>query len=175
MFYFDSINVDGPKKKLLEFNHEHQILDEKEVQLLDSLMELIKKKEMYHSSKLSKPGFELVRKLLKFPADKAFPSLDIYRMLLMHPHLSEHYKVYELGLEYIFILVDYIKDPKANQNTILMALRCLVNLFQNTASMYTALERRAIIVETASPFATSDNKHIRYAVYTLFWKYSIYF
>jgi hypothetical protein len=139
MFFFDSINVDGPKKKLIEFNNELKILDEKEITLLDSLCELIKRKEMYHSSKVSKPGFDLIRKLLKFPVDHAFPSLDLYRMFLMHPHSSEHYKVYEIGLEYVFILIDYVKEQASTQNTQLMALRCIANMFNNNASMQIAL------------------------------------
>ena len=38
MVFFDSINVDGPKKKILEFNVELGILNEKEIELLDSLL-----------------------------------------------------------------------------------------------------------------------------------------
>ena len=85
MLFFDSIAVEGPQKKLIEFNDELKILNENEVKILDSLLELIKNKAFYHSSKVSKQGYELVRKLLRFPADKSFPSLDIYRMFLMHP------------------------------------------------------------------------------------------
>ena len=83
--FFDQIALDGPKKKLIEFNQELNILTQPELDTLESLIELIKNKSFYHSSKVSKHGYELVRKLLKFPADKAFPSLDIYRMFLMHP------------------------------------------------------------------------------------------
>lgn len=83
--FFDQIALDGPKKKLLEFNQELHILNENEIKILESLSELIKDKAFYHSSKVSKQGFELLRKLIRFPTDKAFPSLDIYRMFLMHP------------------------------------------------------------------------------------------
>ena len=52
--FFDAINVDGPKKKLLEFNQESNTLNEQDLTLLDSLLELIKNKQFYHSSKVSK-------------------------------------------------------------------------------------------------------------------------
>jgi hypothetical protein len=68
---------------------------------------------MYHSSKVSKKGFEIIRKLFKFPADKSFPALDIYRMFLMHPHSSENFKVFELGLEYMQWLVSYLRDERS--------------------------------------------------------------
>jgi hypothetical protein len=54
MLFFDAINVDGPKKKLIEFNNESNVYNEKELQTLDSLLELIKNKPLYHSSKVSK-------------------------------------------------------------------------------------------------------------------------
>jgi PUL domain len=88
-----------------------------ELQTLDSLLELIKNKPFYHSSKVSKQGFELVRKLLKFPADKVFPSLDLYRMFLMHPHSSEHYKLFEIGIEFLSTIISFLKDDRSSQPT----------------------------------------------------------
>ena len=51
---FDALNVDNPKKKILEFNSELNILTQAELDLLTSLLELIKNKAFYHSSKVSK-------------------------------------------------------------------------------------------------------------------------
>ena len=43
--FFDAINVDAPKKKLLEFNQElGGVLNEQDLTLLDSLLDLIKNK-----------------------------------------------------------------------------------------------------------------------------------
>jgi len=74
---------------------------------------MIKDKAFYHSAKVSKQGFELIRKLLRFPADKAFPSLDFYRMFIMHPQASENYKVFEYGLEYLSTLVSYVRNDNS--------------------------------------------------------------
>lgn len=54
MLFFDAISLDGPKKKLLEFNSELNIFNESELKVLDSMVELIKNKAFYHSSKVSK-------------------------------------------------------------------------------------------------------------------------
>ena len=142
LLFFDAINVDGPKKKILEFNTESQ-LAHTDVDLLESLSELIKNKAMYHSSKVSKHGFELIKKLLtKFPADKAFPCLDFYRMFLMHPNSSENFKVFETGFEYLGHLLGYLRDDKSPETTQLLTLRCLVNMFNNSPSSYMMLSKR---------------------------------
>ena len=77
--------MDAPKKKLIEFNNELKTLSNSELETLESFMELLKNKQFYHSSKVSKQGHDLIKKLLKFPSDKVLPCLDIYRMFLMHP------------------------------------------------------------------------------------------
>ena len=51
-----------------------------------------------------------MRKLLRFPTEKASPVLDVYRMLLMHPHSSENFKVFEHGMEYLGVLLGYLRD-----------------------------------------------------------------
>ena len=138
--FFDAINVDNPKKKVLEFNGELNILTPQELVILDSFLELIKNKAFYHSSRVTKQGFEMLRKLIGFPSDKAFPGLDIYRMFLMHPQSGENFKVFEHGLEYLNILVHNAKsDQPATQ---LVALRCLVNLFNNNAGLYMLKQKR---------------------------------
>lgn len=82
-----------------------------EIDLLESLLEMLKNKAFYHSSKVSKQGFELIKKLLsKFPNDKVFPCLDFYRMFLMHPHSSENYKVFEHAIEYLSFIMNHIRD-----------------------------------------------------------------
>ena len=69
---------------------------------------------MYHSSKISKAGFDMIAKFLKFPTDKSLPGLDLYRMLLMHPNLSEHYKLVENGIEYVGNFLSFLNSDIAN-------------------------------------------------------------
>ena len=166
--FFDPINVEGPKKKVLEFNQELNLLNEAELVLLDSFLDLIKNKQFYHSSKLSKQGWDLLKKLLKFPADKAFPCLDLYRMFLLHPNSSEHFKVFEYGLEILQILVSFLKDSPVT--TQMMALRCLANLFSNTSSRYMLQSKRQFVIDHISHYLVSDNKQLRHAAITIILK-----
>jgi len=55
--------------------------------------------------------------LVKFPCDKAFPSLDIYRMFLIHPGATENYKVYEYAIEYISTLISHLVEESSPQAT----------------------------------------------------------
>lgn len=169
--FFDAVNVDNPKKKFIEFNTELSILNPHEMELFDSFLELIKNKAFYHSSKVSKQGFEMLKKILRFPSDKAFPVLDIYRMFLMHPHSSEHYKVFENAIEYLNIIIGHVKSQ--TQATQLVGLRCLVNLFNNSASLFCLQQKRQYILDNVSEFVYSDNKNVRQAAITLLLNYSI--
>lgn len=139
------------------------------------MIELIKNKPFYHSSKVSKQGYELVRKLLKFPADKVFPSLDIYRMFLMHPQSSEHYKLFEIGIEFLSTIISFLKDERSSQATQLTALRCIANLFFNSASVYLMLQKRQFVLDNISQFVFSDNKSVRNAAITVALNFSIFF
>jgi hypothetical protein len=113
----------------------------------------------------------LIKKLFKFPADRAFPVVDIYRQFLMHPHSSEHYKLFENGIEYLGTLIQYLKDEHTNHQTQLVALRSICNLFQNSASKFVMLSKVKWISEECQKFLTSDNKNIRHAAITVFLKY----
>lgn len=68
--YFDQVgNLEGVKKKLLEFNAQSNILDEGHLVVLDELLEMVKSKATYNQTKISKKGFEVIKQLLQFPPD----------------------------------------------------------------------------------------------------------
>lgn len=56
-----------------------------------------------------------------------------------------------------------------------MGLRCISNLFFNSASVYVVLNKRQLILDNISQMAFSDNKNIRNAIITVFLNYSILF
>ena len=85
LLFFDQVSIEGPRKKLLEFNDELKIYNEHELKILESVLETLKNKSFYHSSRFLKQELEVIKKLLRFPSEKAFPGLDLYRMFLMHP------------------------------------------------------------------------------------------
>ena len=137
------------------------------------MLDTIKNKAFYHSTKFSKQEYDVIKKLLKFPGDKAFPSLDIYRMFLIHPGATENYKVFETGIENLSALIGYLGDSP--QPTQLMVLRCLANLFKYPASIFVLTSKRQFVVDHTAVFISSDNKNVRNAVITLFLNFSILF
>lgn len=65
----------------------------------------------------------------------------------------------------------YLRD--GGQPTQLMVLRCLCNLFFNSASVYIMLGKRSMVIENIAHLGQSDNKNIRQAVFTIFLNYSV--
>jgi len=49
---YDAIKIEGPKKKILEFNESLKFLDEKQLKFFDKLCDGIGSKDKYHSSKV---------------------------------------------------------------------------------------------------------------------------
>mmetsp|Transcript_22165 Transcript_22165/g.21388 ORF Transcript_22165/g.21388 Transcript_22165/m.21388 type:complete len:123 (-) Transcript_22165:230-598(-) len=96
-------------------------------------------------------------------------------MFLMHPNSSESFKVFETGLEYIGYIAHCLKDEGAVANVQMLALRCIVNMFYNSASKFVLLKRRQSVIELIAPFLTNANKNIRMAVITIMLNYSVNF
>ena len=69
----------------------------------------------------------------------------------------------------------YLRDENAGPNTQLIVLRCLPNLFFNSASLYVVKTKRQFIIDNCAHFVNSDNKNVRNAVITLFLNFSILF
>jgi hemerythrin-like domain-containing protein len=101
----------------LEFNNETKLLNDVDLKYLDEALDVIKNKAYYHSSKFSKHEYDVIKKMVKFPSDKAFPSLDIYRMFLMHPGATENYKVFEYATEYLSALINHLTNENTTQPT----------------------------------------------------------
>lgn len=104
--YFDAVKTAPPKLKIIELG----ILEGKEPQVFESLCILLEDKPRYHATKVSKEGFELMKKLLKTPIDSLFPCLDIFRMFLIHPQSSEMFKIAEFGMDYLGTILYALRE-----------------------------------------------------------------
>jgi len=170
--YFDQVaSLEAVKNKIKEFNGELRVLSDEQLGVLDQLFELVQNKAQYNQTKISKRGFEVVSLLLQFPSDKAFPALDLYRMLLMHPSMSEPFKLGEFAAEILGHLTSHLKNgPMATQ---MMAIRCLVNMFKNNSSQAALFNVFKGLVDLAAPLLLDANKNVRLSLYTLFINFSI--
>ena len=45
---------------------------------------------------------DLMNKLLDIPLDKLFPCLDLYRIFLLHPSATCHFKKFEDGASHLY-------------------------------------------------------------------------
>lgn len=64
ILFYDTVKVDGPKKKILEFNEAANFLDAKELKVLDSLCTTLESKDKYYMTKINDYMSELLDKLI---------------------------------------------------------------------------------------------------------------
>ena len=132
---------------------------------MEEILVLVKDKNSYNQTKISKMGFETVKALLAFPAAKAFPALDLYRMLLMHPSMMEPFKHSDSAVDILGSLLSHLRNGPAP--TQMMALRCLVNMFKNNSSFQLLTNQLKGVLDTVAPKLCSDNKNVRQSALTL--------
>ena len=86
--------------------------------------------------------FDVLKKLTSWPATKIMPVLDLLRMFFMHPQGSELFKVFEVGYEHLSVILSALKTQKESVPTVILGLRCIVNMFENNSSRYLLQQKR---------------------------------
>ena len=51
--YYDTVKIDGAKKKILEFNEKDKFMDEKDLKNFEGLCSALENKDKYHSTKIT--------------------------------------------------------------------------------------------------------------------------
>jgi len=51
--FYDAVKIEGPKKKILEFNATHNFMNEKELKVFDSLITVLEDKNKYYLTKIN--------------------------------------------------------------------------------------------------------------------------
>ena len=67
LVFFDAVKVDGPKKKILEFNAELGALEGQELIYFETLCNVLAATQNYHRSEVSPQQVKVLDKLLQFP------------------------------------------------------------------------------------------------------------
>jgi len=172
---YDTVKIDGPKKKILEFNGQQAFMDEKELKYFDGLCEVLADKSKYWSTKVSDYQEKLLTKLISLPIEKVFPCLDFYRIFLLHPDASCHFKKFEEGAVHLASIVGCLTDKGAGDPAKMLALRCLNNMFGVQSANFVLRERRQKVIEAVSDTLTHAKANIREPSITVFLNYSIIF
>lgn len=103
--FYDAVKIDGPKKKILEFNATMNFIEEKELKHFESLCEVLSNKDNFFKTKISDYHNGILTKLISLPTENVFPCLDLYRIFLTHPDASCHYKKFEEGTSHLWKLL----------------------------------------------------------------------
>jgi hypothetical protein len=51
--YYDAVKIDGPKKKILEFNETDKFMDDKDLKVFEGLCEVLKDKDNFYNTKIT--------------------------------------------------------------------------------------------------------------------------
>jgi len=51
--YYDAVKIDGPKKKILEFNETDKFMDDKDLKVFEGLCEALKDKDNFYNTKIT--------------------------------------------------------------------------------------------------------------------------
>ena len=180
---YDSVNSEGPIKKITELNskiEENDPLNKKlqdyQLKLINKVITTIGNKNFYHNSKFG--DMELKEYLNLFTAwhgDLLILVFDVFRMYLMHPESGLLFKQVGGGIEQLTILLQSIKN--SNNITIkILILRCLCNLFNNEYSKsLLTVTKKDDILNIISGLQDINNKNIRNGIVSLIFNYSCNF
>jgi len=51
--FYEAVKIDGPKKKILEFNEKEKFMDDKELKHFEGLCAALENKDKYHLTKIA--------------------------------------------------------------------------------------------------------------------------
>ena len=177
---YDSVNAEGPIKKITELNSKIEENDENNKKLQDYQIKLISKvintignKNFYHNSTFGDMELKEFLNLFKaWSGDNLIPVFDVFRMYLIHPESGLLFKQVGGGIEQIAILLQNIKNSD-NMTIKILVLRCLCNLFNNDYSRALLTQtKKEDILNILSGLQDSDNKNIRSGIASLLFNYS---
>ena len=177
---YDSINADGPIKKIIEINNKidpndqtNKKLEDYQIKLIEKVIRTIGNKNFYHNSKFGELELkEFLNLFTKWHDDLLIPVFDVFRMYLMHPESGLLFKQAGGGIEQLVILLNSIKTT-SNQTIKILVLRCLCNLFNNEYSkQLLTITKKEEILNILSGLQDSDNKHIRSGIVSLLFNFS---
>ncbi|XP_035746683.1 phospholipase A-2-activating protein isoform X2 [Egretta garzetta] len=110
-------------------------------------------------------------KAINWPEDIVFPALDILRLSVRHPTVTENFCSEKDHVQFIILLLKFL-NPEGKQANQLLALRALCNCFVSQAGQKLMMEQRDEIMAQATEMKSSNNKNIHIALATLTLNYA---
>jgi hypothetical protein len=172
---FDSVNIDGPLKKIIEFNATFDksapfYLTEIEVKAIKTMLETIKNSQFYHTSMFSEPEINIMHKKLGyFPEENIIPYLDIFRMFFLHPRSQDMFKKMGGGFAEYARLTELLKNT-SYENVRVLCLRVISNMFMHEATRNLLSAKRSEIFDVLANFIDNENKLVKGSLISVFFK-----
>lgn len=148
-------------------------MDIKELKTFERLCASLSDKNNFWNTKLDVAENELLNKLLALPIQKVFPCLDIYRIFLIHPNSTLHYKKFEEGVSHLYTLMGILDNKESGDPAKMLALRCIVNLFKDPSAQFILREKRQKVIACISPHLSNPKATVCEAAITVLLNYSI--
>lgn len=180
-YLYDTVNSEGPIKKIVELNNSiaegspNKKLSEFQIKQITKVIKIIGEKNFYHNSTFDENELkEFISLITDWHDDFLIPIFDVYRMFLLHPDCGQMFKGVGGGMAEYAILREHLKNIK-NQTLTILAIRVIVNHFNNDNSKSFIKSKRQEILDLIGNFVDNENKHIRNGICNLLFNFSILF
>ncbi|XP_048360052.1 phospholipase A-2-activating protein [Sphaerodactylus townsendi] len=169
---FDQANPTQILGKLKELNGtapEQQQLTEDDINNLEKMLSIA------CSTSMETPSAQQLQALLKaisWPTDIVFPALDILRLAVRNPSVSENFCSEKDGIQFSSHLIKFL-NPSGKQANQMLALRTLCNCFVHPVGQKLMMSQGDAIMSQAIELKLSSNKNIHVALATLALNYAV--
>ncbi|XP_015277901.1 PREDICTED: phospholipase A-2-activating protein isoform X1 [Gekko japonicus] len=169
---FDQANPTQILGKLKELNGnapEEQQLTEDDLDHLEKMLSIA------CNTSTETPSTQQLQALLKavsWPTDIVFPALDILRLAVRNPSVSESFCGEKDGIQFSSHLIKFL-NPGGKQANQMLALRTLCNCFVHPVGQNLMMLQGDLIMSQAIELKLSSNKNIHIALATLALNYAV--
>ncbi|EAR99792.1 phospholipase a2 activating protein, putative (macronuclear) [Tetrahymena thermophila SB210] len=177
--YYEQKNLEGLKKKVLEFNEalkaeNHPLhLVEKQVIYFNTMIDMLEKTNMYHTSRLNYNEMEVFTvKLINWPKQYMLPIFDLFRIFALHPQSDALFSGVDSGLHYFTVICGGLMSEENNDVTKNVILKILVNLFNQTSGRYGIYKHHKFIIECIQRLRDNQNANLQTTLATLMFNIS---
>ena len=95
----------------------------------------------------------IARGFYKWPKDKLFPAIDLWRLFLCHPQSGDVYKGADRGFQHILFVLEIVKSDPGDSPLTLCCCRYFANLFCYSVQKWAAVELAASILPVVAKIA----------------------
>jgi len=177
MFWSSLTNIDKIASKILEFNNQmdkNLQLNNDEAGHLNSLVIVLSDSTNYASNQILDIQFDILHKLiLSWAFQKLFPVFDLFRLVIFHPSAVKYYN--DLSHSSVFeVLIKRISEDDPTDNSRLVALRVLANLFKELKeSALRLLDIEDNLFKAIKPIIQTPKKTVQISLVYLIFNYAI--